>query len=73
MSASTQDTDTQTMDDIDFIMAIEDGSITQEQFESNARAFVDRGTWRHLQGSWQRAVYSWHDAGLITIKEGGAA
>lgn len=71
MSTNTQATDTQTMDDIDFILAVEDGSITQNQFEANAQAFVDRGTWRHLQGSWQRAVYSWRDAGLITIGEGG--
>lgn len=69
MSTNTQDTPT--MDDLDFILAVEDGSITQDQFEANAQAFVDRGTWRHLQGSWQRAVYSWHDAGLVAIGKGG--
>lgn len=54
------------MDNIDFIIAVEDGSITEEQFEANAQAFVDSGVWRHLQGSWQRVVQSWIDQGLIT-------
>lgn len=56
------------MDSLPFIMAVEDGTLTQEQFDQQAQAFVDSGIWRSLQGSWQRAVFSWADAGLVTIK-----
>ena len=55
------------MDKLDFIMAIEDGSLTQEQFDENAQAFVDSGVWRHLQGSWQRMVMNWADQGLVEL------
>lgn len=55
------------MDPLDFIMAVEDGTLTQEQFDASAQAFVDSGIWRSLQGSWQRAVHSWADAGLVTL------
>jgi hypothetical protein len=55
------------MDPIDFIMAVEDGSLTREQFDEHAQAFVDSGVWRSLQGSWQRTVHHWADAGLITL------
>ena len=55
------------MDHIDFIMAAEDGSLTHEQFAEHAQAFVDSGVWRSLQGSWQRTVHHWADAGLITL------
>ena len=55
------------MDSLSFIMAVEDGTLTQEQFEQHAQAFVDSGIWKSLQGSWQRAVFSWADAGLVTL------
>lgn len=55
------------MDSLSFIMAVEDGTLTQEQFDQQAQAFVDSGVWRSLQGSWQRAVYAWADAGLVTL------
>ncbi len=48
-------------------MAVEDGSITQEDFDASAQAFVDSGVWHHLQGSWQRAVRDWADQGLVTL------
>ncbi len=53
---------------LSFIMAIEDGSITQEQFDASAQAFVDSGMWRHLQGFWQRTVLLWASDGLVTIR-----
>lgn len=55
------------MDDIDFIIAVEDGSLTAEQFHEYAQGFVDRGLWRSLQGSWQRGVLRWAEQGLVTI------
>jgi hypothetical protein len=55
------------MDTLDFIMAIEDGSITEEQFMDNVQSFVNSGVWRSLQGSWQRMVHSWVDNGYCTI------
>ena len=55
------------MNPLDFTIAVEDGTLTQEQFDEHAQAFVDSGIWRSLQGSWQRAVYSWADSGLITL------
>ena len=55
------------MDNISFVMACEDGSLTQEQFDEHAQAFVDSGIWRSLQGSWQRTVYGWANAGLVNL------
>jgi len=55
------------MSPVDFIIACEDGSLTQEEFEENAQRFVDLGIWRQLQGSWQRTVYGWAEEGLVTI------
>jgi len=55
------------MDSLDFIMACENGELTQEQFEQHAQAFVDSGIWRSLQGSWQRTVMSWADEGLVVL------
>jgi hypothetical protein len=55
------------MNHIDFIIAAEDGSLTNEQFAEHAQAFVDSGVWRNLQGSWQRTVHSWAEAGLVTL------
>ena len=55
------------MDHLDFIMAIEDGSITQEMFDEHAQSFVDSGLWRSLQGSWGRMVHHWADNGLVTL------
>jgi hypothetical protein len=55
------------MDSLDFIMAAEQGTLTQEQFDENAQAFVDSGVWRSLQGSWQRTVLSWAEDGLVTL------
>lgn len=56
----------------DFILASEDGSLTEEQFYASAQSFVDSGVWRQLQGSWQRTVLSWVDAGLVTLNGGGS-
>jgi hypothetical protein len=55
------------MDHLSFIMAVEDGSLTQDEFDAHAQAFVDSGIWRSLQGSWQRAVHSWAAQGLVTL------
>lgn len=55
------------LDGLSFIMACEEGSITKEQFEASAQAFVDSNIWRSLQGSWQRQVYHWADQGLVSI------
>jgi hypothetical protein len=55
------------MDSLDFIMAAEQGTLTEEQFTKHAQAFVDSGLWRHLQGSWRRTVLSWAEAGLVTL------
>ena len=55
------------MDNLDFIMAIEDGSITGVIFDENVQTFVDSGVWRELQGSWGRMVYGWADAGIVTL------
>lgn len=56
----------------DFIFAAEDGSLTEEQFDASAQSFVDSGVWRQLQGSWQRTVMSWAEAGLVTLDGGGS-
>jgi hypothetical protein len=55
------------MDNISFITACEDGSLTQEQFDEHAQAFVDSGIWRSLQGSWQRTVHNWAEQGLVNL------
>ena len=55
------------MDSLSFIMAAEDGTLTQEEFEDNAQAFVDSGVWLSLQGSWQRTVMSWAEEGLVEL------
>lgn len=55
------------MNYLDFIIAVEDGSITEQEFDNNVQAFVDSGVWMHLQGSWQRAVHEWAEAGIVTI------
>ena len=55
------------MDTLNFIMAIEDGSMDEETFFENVQAFVDSGIWRSLQGSWQRMVYVWAENGYCEI------
>lgn len=55
------------MDYVNFIMAIEDGSMTEDYFYENAQTFVDSGIWRNLQGSWQRMVMEWANQGLVEI------
>ena len=52
---------------IDFIIAVEDGTLTQEDFDTYAQQFVDSGVWQQLQGSWQRTVYSWALQGLVNL------
>lgn len=54
-------------DTVGFIMALESGEASQEYVEANAQAFVDSGVWRHLQGSWQRTVHQWAEAGLVNL------
>ena len=56
------------MDTISFIMAVEDGSISQEDFLDNVQEFVDTGVWRSLQGFWQREVNAWADLGWCVIR-----
>ena len=58
--------DANTLDTVGFILACEDGTLTQEQFDASAQQFVDSGVWRSLQGSWQRAVIKWIEDGLVT-------
>ena len=53
---------------LDFIMAIEDGTITEEFFFDNVQSFVDSGIWRSLQGSWQRMVHYWVESGYAEIR-----
>jgi len=55
------------LNSVDFVIACEDGSLTDDQFDASAQAFVDSGLWRHLQGSWQRRVMDWVDNGLIEL------
>lgn len=62
---NTENTDR--LSTLDFIMAAEGGDLTQAQFEASAQDFVDSGIWRGLQGSWQRTVRSWAEAGLVTL------
>lgn len=61
------------MDNLSFIMAAEDGTLTEEEFSESAQAFVDSGVWRHLQGSWQRTVASWIEQGLVNPPNNEAA
>jgi hypothetical protein len=49
-------------------MAIEDGTLTNEEFHEHAQAFVDSNVWRSLQGCWQRMIYDWVNAGQVEIK-----
>lgn len=55
------------MDTLSFIMEVEDGTITEEDFFANVQAFVDSGIWKSLQGSWQRMVQYWVEAGYATL------
>lgn len=55
------------MDTLHFIMGIEDGSLTEDEFFDNVQGFVDSGIWRSLQGSWQRMVYDWANRGFCTL------
>jgi hypothetical protein len=55
------------LNNLDFIIGVEQGTITQEEFEASAQAFVDSGVWRSLQGFWQRAVRDWAAQGLVTL------
>lgn len=50
-----------------FISGVEDGTLTQEDFDTYAQHFVDSGVWLHLQGSWQRTVCEWANRGLVTL------
>jgi hypothetical protein len=67
MTAPETTTSPDFLNTLDFIMAAEGGDLTQDQFDASAQAFVDSGIWRSLQGSWQRAVYSWAADGLVTL------
>ena len=55
------------MNHIDFIMGVEDGTLSNDDFMNNVQSFVDSGVWRHLQGSWQRAVHSWVQLGYASF------
>lgn len=60
------------MSHVDFIIAVEDGSLTPEQLEANAQSFYNSGTWKHLQGAWQRQIAAWIDFGIIEGAVSGA-
>lgn len=51
---------------LDFIMSIEDGSITEEEFQASVQQFVDSNIWMSLQGFWQRSVRDWIESGIVT-------
>ena len=51
----------------EFIVACEEGTLTQEDFDTYAQQFVDSGVWMHLQGSWQRTVRDWAAQGLVNL------
>jgi hypothetical protein len=53
------------LSDIEFIIAVEDGWITPEQLWANAQRFYNGGTWKHLQGAWQRQIEAWLEWGII--------
>jgi hypothetical protein len=53
------------MSNLDFIMAVEDGTITPEQFRANVQSFYNSGVWRHLQGAWHRQIAAWIEFGHI--------
>ena len=55
------------MSTLDFIIEIEMGTMSEDDFFDNVQAFVDEGTWRHLQGFWQRAVHNWAEEGYVTL------
>ena len=55
------------LSDIDFIIACEAATITEEQFRHNVQRFVDGGLWRSLHGSWQRQVQIWVDDGIVSL------
>lgn len=54
-------------DAMGFVLAVETGALSQEEIEADAQKLVDSGVWRHLQGSWQRTVRDWADAGIVTL------
>ena len=56
-----------TMNHIEFIMGVESGSLTSDQFLENVQDFVDSGVWKSLQGSWQRMVYAWEQSGYCVV------
>ena len=55
------------MDILNFIMSIEDGSMSEEDFFANVQEFVNSGIWKSLQGSWQRMVHHWADQGFCEL------
>jgi hypothetical protein len=55
------------MDHIDFIIGVETGTLSNEEFADNVQSFVDSGIWKNLQGSWQRTVHSWVEAGYANF------
>lgn len=55
------------MDLIQFIVAVENGSMDNDTFIENVQEFVDSNIWEHLQGSWHRTVMEWVALGYATI------
>jgi hypothetical protein len=55
------------MDTLDFIMAVEEGSMDMDTFVENVQDFVNSGIWKSLQGSWQRMVYQWAESGYCDV------
>ncbi len=55
------------LDSLDFIIAVENHDVSQDQFDASAQPFVDSGVWRHLQGSWQRTVLEWVNRGMVSL------
>lgn len=50
-----------------FVIAYENGTLTEDQFDASVQEFVDSNIWRDLQGSWQRDVQRWINYGLVSI------
>lgn len=55
------------MDTTTFIIKIENGEMSNDEFIEHAQAFVDSGVWRHLQGSWHRTVQAWAEMGYVNL------
>jgi hypothetical protein len=56
------------MNHVDFIIAAEEGNLSEEEVYAGLQKMIDDGTVWHLQGSWQRAAQSAIESGACTPK-----